>query len=82
MTPLCDTYTGPIADWYDDWLSGRKEDIAYYLEAFLGHSRSALELACGTGRLLLPIVLSEIPRARMARVVSYWSDSRLIYPRR
>jgi hypothetical protein len=22
MTTPCDTYAGPIADWYDDWLSG------------------------------------------------------------
>lgn len=45
MTPLCDTYTGLIADWYDDWLSGRKEDIDYYVEVFQGHSGSALELS-------------------------------------
>jgi SAM-dependent methyltransferase len=60
MTPLCDTYAGPIADWYDDWLSGRKEDIACYVEVFQGHSGSALELACGTGRLLLPLAQSGV----------------------
>jgi len=57
-TVVCDTYTGLIADWYDDWLGGRKEDIAYYVEAFQGRSGSALELACGTGRLLLPLARS------------------------
>jgi SAM-dependent methyltransferase len=60
MTPLCDTYTGLIADWYDDWLSERKEDIAYYTEVFQGYSGSALELACGTGRLLLPLAQSGV----------------------
>jgi SAM-dependent methyltransferase len=60
MTPPCDTYAGPIADWYDDWLSGRKEDIACYVEVFKGHSGSALELACGTGRLLLPLAQSGV----------------------
>jgi SAM-dependent methyltransferase len=55
VTPFCDTYTGLIADWYDDWLSGMKEDIACYTEIFRGYSGSALELACGTGRLLLPL---------------------------
>src|SRR6266545_1805771 len=59
-TVICDTYSGLIADWYDDWLSGRKEDIAYYVEAFQGHSGSALELACGTGRLLLPLARSGV----------------------
>jgi SAM-dependent methyltransferase len=60
VTPICDTYTGLIADWYDDWLSGRKEDIGYYVEVFQGHSGSALELACGTGRLLLPLAQSGV----------------------
>lgn len=60
MTPLCDTYTGLIADWYDDWLSERKEDIVYYAEVFRGHSGSVLELACGTGRLLLPLAQSGV----------------------
>lgn len=60
MTPFCDTYTGLIADWYDDWLSGMKEDIAYYVEVFQGYSGSALELACGTGRLLLPLAQSGV----------------------
>ena len=57
---ICDTYTGLIADWYDDWLSGRKEDIACYAEIFRGYSGSALELACGTGRLLLPLAQSGV----------------------
>ena len=42
-TVICDTYTGLIAEWYDDWLSRRKEDVAYYLEAFQGHSGSAFD---------------------------------------
>ena len=57
---VCDTYTGLIADWYDDWLSERKEDIAYYAEVFRERSGSVLELACGTGRLLLPLAQSGV----------------------
>ncbi len=60
MKPFCDTYTGLIADWYDDWLSGMKDDITYYTEVFRGFSGSVLELACGTGRLVLPIARSGV----------------------
>jgi SAM-dependent methyltransferase len=44
-----------IAEWYDDWLKDRKDDIDYYSSIFKGFSGRVLELACGTGRLLLPI---------------------------
>jgi 2-polyprenyl-3-methyl-5-hydroxy-6-metoxy-1,4-benzoquinol methylase len=60
VTPPCDTRTGLIADWYDDRLSERKENIDYYVGVFQGHSGSALELACGTGRLLLPLAQSGV----------------------
>jgi SAM-dependent methyltransferase len=60
VTPLCDTYIGLIADWYDDWLSEMKDDIAYYAEVFRERSGSVLELACGTGRLLLPLAESGV----------------------
>jgi len=48
-------YTGLVADWYDDWLSARHDDIDSYSSYFGGFRGTALELACGTGRILLPI---------------------------
>lgn len=51
-------YTRLIADWYDDWLKDLTRDIDYYSEFFNGFNGKILELACGTGRLLLPIAES------------------------
>ena len=51
-------YTRLIADWYDDWLKELARDIDYYSEFFNGFNGKILELACGTGRLLLPIAES------------------------
>jgi SAM-dependent methyltransferase len=54
-------YRGLIAEWYDDWLKERKEDVDYYSSVFRGFSGRVLELACGTGRLLLPIAGLGVP---------------------
>ena len=54
-------YRGLIADWYDDWLKDRKDDVDYYSSVFKGFSGRVLELACGTGRLLLPIAGLGVP---------------------
>jgi SAM-dependent methyltransferase len=48
-------YDGVIAEWYDDWLSQRRDDVDTYTSLFSGFRERVLELACGTGRLLLPI---------------------------
>jgi SAM-dependent methyltransferase len=48
-------YKGLVAEWYDDWLKERTNDRDYYLEFFRGFGGRVLELACGTGRLLIPI---------------------------
>jgi SAM-dependent methyltransferase len=50
-----DYYSGLIADWYDDWLKNRTDDVFYYTKTFTGFKGRVLELACGTGRILLPI---------------------------
>jgi len=50
-----DHYVGPVADWYDDWLSARTDDIDFYAGFFDRFPGAILELACGTGRILLPI---------------------------
>ncbi len=48
-------YIGLIAEWYDDWLKDVTHDKDYYIEFFKGFKGQVLELACGTGRLLIPI---------------------------
>jgi SAM-dependent methyltransferase len=48
-------YTGLIAEWYDDWLAARTDDVDFYCTFFDRFRGRVLELACGTGRLLLPI---------------------------
>jgi len=53
-------YKGLIAEWYDEWLKERKDDIDYYSEIFKDFNGRILELACGTGRLLIPIAKSGV----------------------
>jgi SAM-dependent methyltransferase len=48
-------YEGLVAEWYDDWLAARTDDVEFYSGYFEGFRGSVLELACGTGRILLPI---------------------------
>jgi len=48
-------YEGSVAEWYDDWLSARHDDVDHYVEYFTGFPGKVLELACGTGRILLPL---------------------------
>jgi ubiquinone/menaquinone biosynthesis C-methylase UbiE len=53
-------YRGLIAEWYDDWL---KEDTAhrdFFSGFFHGFQGQVLELACGTGRLLIPVAESGV----------------------
>ena len=53
-------YKGPIAEWYDDWLKAVTADRDYYLGFFNRFQGQVLELACGTGRLLIPIAESGV----------------------
>lgn len=53
-------YTKLIAEWYDDWLKDLTRDKDYYSEFFSGFDGQVLELACGTGRLLIPIAESGV----------------------
>jgi SAM-dependent methyltransferase len=54
-------YKGLIAEWYDDWLMEQADDINYYSAFFKDFKGRVLELACGTGRLLIPIAKLGIP---------------------
>jgi len=53
-------YTKLIAEWYDDWLKDLTRDIDYYSDYFSDFEGHVLELACGTGRLLIPIAESGV----------------------
>ncbi len=48
-------YTGLIAEWYGDWLEDVTHDKDYYTKFFKSFEGQVLELACGTGRLLIPV---------------------------
>ena len=53
-------YEGLVAEWYDDWLKEVTIDRDYYSGFFDGFDGRVLELACGTGRLLIPIAESGV----------------------
>lgn len=47
-----------LAGWYDRLLDNEGLDIEYYSKAIGSKSRKVLELACGTGRLIIPLIKS------------------------
>lgn len=47
-------YHGLVAQWYDKLLENEKKDIEYYRSIVQECNGSVLELACGTGRFLVP----------------------------
>ena len=47
-------YWGLLAKWYDKLLEEEKGDIQFYRDLVLRCKGKVLELACGTGRLLVP----------------------------
>ena len=55
-------YDSIIADYYDTspLVSGRKQDLAFYLEQAAASRGPVLELGCGTGRIAIPIAESGV----------------------
>jgi SAM-dependent methyltransferase len=53
-------YDSIIADYYDTspLVSGRKQDLAFYLETAAASRGPVLELGCGTGRIAVPLAES------------------------
>ncbi len=49
-------YTGLVAEWYDDFLAGENGDLALYCGLLREEGGPVLELACGTGRLILALL--------------------------
>lgn len=47
-------YKGLFADWYDDLHEDEVQDIEFYEKIVMETDGPVLELACGTGRLLVP----------------------------
>ena len=48
-------YRGGMGQWYDRLLESETRDIAFYKNVAVENGGKVLELACGTGRLLVPI---------------------------
>ncbi|MCK4663633.1 MAG: class I SAM-dependent methyltransferase [Bacteroidales bacterium] len=53
-------YKGILIEWYDRLLLEEKEDIKLYSELICKSDQPVLELACGTGRLMLEFLKSGI----------------------
>ncbi len=53
-------YDSIIADYYDSspLVSGRKQDVAFYLAQAAASRGPVLELGCGTGRIAIPVAES------------------------
>jgi SAM-dependent methyltransferase len=45
----------PIARLYDPWSAGVVEDVEFYVEEALAAGGPVVELACGTGRIAVPV---------------------------
>lgn len=48
-------YTGIAAEWYDDLLKDEKSDLEFYSNLVVNNGGPVLEIACGTGRNIIPI---------------------------
>ena len=53
-------YTGYWVDWYDDLLRNESGDIGLYTKLISKKDSPALELACGTGRIMLQLIKNGI----------------------
>ena len=49
-------YSGIVAEWYDPLIEFEENDIKYYQNVVEDAKGPVLELACGTGRLLVPFL--------------------------
>ncbi len=50
-----------IARLYDPWSAGVVEDVEFYVEEALASGGAVVELACGTGRIAVPIAKAGVP---------------------
>lgn len=51
----------PIARLYDAWSAGVTEDVDFYVEEARAAGGTIVELACGTGRISVPVAKSGVP---------------------
>lgn len=57
MTTMKDgLYSGLDAEFYDELLDGELDDLPFWKQLLKLHSGSALEVGCGTGRVMLPLL--------------------------
>jgi SAM-dependent methyltransferase len=61
-----------IARAYDPWSAGVTEDIEFYVEEALASGGPVVELACGTGRIAVPVAKAGV------RVIGVDSSSRML----
>ncbi|MFX5761047.1 class I SAM-dependent methyltransferase, partial [Acinetobacter baumannii] len=55
MTPLADMAVYEDADFYDQEFTNRAHDASFFIEQAKQADGPVLEVACGTGRITLPI---------------------------
>lgn len=53
-------YQGLLADWYDDLLAGETKDAGFYHSLLGAEDAPVLDMACGTGRLLIGFLQKNI----------------------
>ena len=53
-------YSGFWIDWYDDLLAGEKKDIEFYTNIIKPENAPVLEVACGTGRVLISLLKGSV----------------------
>ena len=51
----------PIARLYDPWSASVVEDVGFYVEEAVASGGPVVELACGTGRIAVPVARAGIP---------------------